>query len=408
MGTTGKICAICGECCADRPRVKDARGHYYCKSCHDAALAQKRARQAAPAPPEPEPAPPPEPGEPEDDPYAIMPEIFDPPAAPVEPQPEPVATGSCPSCDHPLPADAQICVHCGVNVRTGRSVVTSRGLDENKVHDTTERVIRPLSWLSPIGFCPVASEAMGRRRPYSTWAIALLTALVTLWFWFSTGSQMQSRKNLMLWAGQASPSAELIRQNYEWTNWGDPLALEMKMRRLAMDGDYDTNTEWGMDELFVAAHESLPPRKQAIGQFRGYQLLTHALLHADIFHLLGNLVFLLIFGSRVNALVGSIGVAVLYPILAVLAALAFLPSVWDGEPVPMLGASGAIMALAGMYLVLYPVNRMHMVAWFRFLFFFRMKIWTVRGFWVVLFYVAIDGLYVSAGADTGVPARRPR
>ncbi|MEM9082773.1 MAG: hypothetical protein AAGB34_04190 [Planctomycetota bacterium] len=28
-----KICRLCGEDCSDRPRIKDAKGHYACKAC---------------------------------------------------------------------------------------------------------------------------------------------------------------------------------------------------------------------------------------------------------------------------------------------------------------------------------------------------------------------------------------
>ena len=98
---------------------------------------------------------------------------------------------------------------------------------------------------------------------------------------------------------------------------------------------------------------------------------------------------------------GNVAAAILYPLLAVAASLAEIASVAGSEPLPMLGASGAIMGMAGMYFVLFPVNRMHMAAWFRWWFYFRMRIWTLRGFWVVLFYVAFDLLYLGIGAETG-------
>ncbi len=37
----------------------------------------------------------------------------------------------CPSCQRTLPAGAKICVSCGIDIKTGRALVTSRGLDEN-------------------------------------------------------------------------------------------------------------------------------------------------------------------------------------------------------------------------------------------------------------------------------------
>ena len=62
------------------------------------------------------------------------------------------------------------------------------------------------------------------------------------------------------------------------------------------------------------------------GQFQPHQLLTHALLHdnSSLFgfaaHLGGNLVFLLVFGSRINGVIGNLATLIVYPILAVGAA----------------------------------------------------------------------------------------
>lgn len=385
----GKICVICGADCSLRPRIKDPKGRYYCKQCHD--LAGRRSHQQAATSP---------PAEPTLDPYVLagLAEPAEPDATAAEP-----ATGAptCPSCERPLQPGAKVCVTCGINVDTGRSIVTSRRLDENLVYSNTERILRPVSWFNPVGCIPVASEAMGGRKPYAVWAVALLTVVVTFWFWFSSGAQMQDRKDLMLWAGGAPPSAELIMTLYEWTDWGDKIAFDAMVRQLQ---DQESNGEAPvreLDDLIVEAHESLTESQRVIGTFHPYQLLTHALLHGGIFHLAGNLLFLLVFGSRVSALVGNTGVIILYPILAALAALAEMASISGGEPVPMLGASGAIMGLAGMYFVLFPVNRVHMAAWFRFLFYFRMKIWRPRGFWVVLLYVAFDATFVALGAEDG-------
>lgn len=46
--TTEKTCVLCGENCSRKPRVKDDRGRYYCKTCHQAALA-RQAKAAQPS-----------------------------------------------------------------------------------------------------------------------------------------------------------------------------------------------------------------------------------------------------------------------------------------------------------------------------------------------------------------------
>ena len=395
-GSGTKICAICGEDCSARPRVKDPKGRYFCRACYEQAM---RRRQAVAQREQPEPV----------DVFEAIERSegaeadgdagrrFDISTAPG------LAFGGnrCPGCDAELPIGTVICVNCGIHVGTGRSVLTSRALVESELHQRAEKILRPLSWLTGLGFSPIASEALGHRRPYATWAIAALTCLVSIWFWFSTGRQMEGRKDLMLWAGGAPPSAALILDYYEWTDWGDANALRRKVAEIAPEPWCRRPLEIVPDEYIISAYEALTPRQRVMGRFHGYQLLTHALLHADVFHLLGNLVFLLIFGSRVNALMGSIATAALYPLLAVLAAVAELTASAGGEPQPMLGASGAIMGLAGMYLVLFPANRIHMAAWFRWWFFFRMKIWVMRGFWVVMAYICFDIFFIALGSETG-------
>jgi len=72
----------------------------------------------------------------------------------------------------------------------------------------------------------------------------------------------------------------------------------------------------------------------------------------------------------------------------------------------MLGASGAIMGLAGMYFVLFPVHKVHMAAWLRWGFFLpihlELGMFAVRGFWVVLFYIAFDVAFTALGAEDDV------
>jgi membrane associated rhomboid family serine protease len=81
-------------------------------------------------------------------------------------------------------------------------------------------------------------------------------------------------------------------------------------------------------------------------------LISHVFLHGSLLHLLGNGIFLWVFG---RALEGELRWAFL-PTFLLLGALAGLGSVllrWDSD-VPGIGASGAISGLMGAYLVLFP------------------------------------------------------
>jgi len=321
------------------------------------------------------------------------------------------ATGKpCPSCGKPLPQGAKVCVECGIYADSGRPVLMARGLDEGQLEARAESVIRPISWLIPFGLYPIYSEAMGKARPVAIWSITVITILVSAWFLvldWTESPQMQSYKNLMLWSGKAEPDADRILTFYATTSYGDTeafaqaLAAEVDKRGVEVEHIYDLYDT----EAIRKAHESLPPEKQCFGRYRPSQLVTHALLHGGILHLAGNLLFLLIFGSRVNAAVGNIATVVLYVLFAVAAGAAQMASSAGEMPTPMLGASGAVMGMAGMYLVLFPMHKVHMAFWLRFGLIGAFRLWrktfAVWGFVVVLFYIAFDVLYVSLGMETG-------
>ncbi|HYV34152.1 MAG TPA: rhomboid family intramembrane serine protease [Gemmataceae bacterium] len=83
------------------------------------------------------------------------------------------------------------------------------------------------------------------------------------------------------------------------------------------------------------------------------QLLSYVFVHADLWHLLGNMGFLFVFGNAVNAKVGHGWFLGFYFVLGMLAGLAWLVL---GRGQPMVGASGAIMGIVGIFLVLFPNN----------------------------------------------------
>jgi membrane associated rhomboid family serine protease len=89
-----------------------------------------------------------------------------------------------------------------------------------------------------------------------------------------------------------------------------------------------------------------------------YTLITSVFLHGGWFHLIGNMLFLWIFGNNVEDSMGWGRFVVFYLLCGVLAALAQI-LMQRGSPVPMVGASGAISGVMGAYLILYPRVRVH-------------------------------------------------
>jgi membrane associated rhomboid family serine protease len=89
------------------------------------------------------------------------------------------------------------------------------------------------------------------------------------------------------------------------------------------------------------------------------RLFTALFLHADWAHLLGNLVFLLIFGLPAEKAMGSWRLLLLFLLGGAIANLAAVLLLADGRMI--IGASGAISALIGAYLMLFPHARLGVV-----------------------------------------------
>lgn len=98
-----------------------------------------------------------------------------------------------------------------------------------------------------------------------------------------------------------------------------------------------------------------------------WQFITYAFLHGSVGHILGNMYFLYMFGNNVNDRLGHLGYLAFYLAGAVFSALGHIAAssfYGTGAATPILGASGAIAAVAGAYLVLYPQTLITIVYWF--------------------------------------------
>jgi membrane associated rhomboid family serine protease len=123
---------------------------------------------------------------------------------------------------------------------------------------------------------------------------------------------------------------------------------------------------------------------QAVVLARPQTLLTSILMHADWLHLIGNVVFLLIFGLAAERVLGSWRLLVLFLLCGLVANLA---AAWSMDEIraPIIGASGAVSGIVGAYLVLFPGARLGVVLPLgAFLEFVRVPAWALIGFWVLL------------------------
>lgn len=130
-------------------------------------------------------------------------------------------------------------------------------------------------------------------------------------------------------------------------------------------------------------------------------LLTSMFMHGGILHLAGNMLYLWIFGNNIEDRMGKPRFIAFYMLGGVVAAYAHALSVPDSVT-PMIGASGAIAAVLGAYLLIYPRAQVHTLI---FLGFFvqvvRLPALIVIGFWAII-QIASGLLEGSSGASGGI------
>ncbi|MFB7713892.1 rhomboid family intramembrane serine protease [Streptomyces sp. NPDC056105] len=115
--------------------------------------------------------------------------------------------------------------------------------------------------------------------------------------------------------------------------------------------------------------------------------VTALFVHGSWLHLLGNMLFLYVFGAMVEERMGHLQFALFYVLSGCVALLGYAIAHASSEQT-LVGASGAISAVLGAFLYLFPRARVTSV--FPFLFFLplRFPAWVVLPFWVALQWAA--------------------
>jgi membrane associated rhomboid family serine protease len=96
-----------------------------------------------------------------------------------------------------------------------------------------------------------------------------------------------------------------------------------------------------------------PNATDALEISEGTTLVTYMFFHADLFHLVGNMLFLWVFGDNVEDAMGHIRFLFFYLACGVFAAL-FHSWMLPNSELPLIGASGAVAGVIAAYLMLHP------------------------------------------------------
>jgi len=157
---------------------------------------------------------------------------------------------------------------------------------------------------------------------------------------------------------------------------------------------------WGIIALNIAAF-MVQTRVPAMGRLLSLYpddpsvltFFTYSILHGSVGHLASNMLFLYIFGNNVNDKMGSLGYLGFYLGGAVFAGVGYAATTSH----PVIGASGAVSAVTGAYIVLFP--RAHVTLLYYFLYIGVIEIPSV---WFIGFYFAKDIFLNFSPMNTGV------
>ncbi|NEY90701.1 rhomboid family intramembrane serine protease [Tabrizicola oligotrophica] len=146
-------------------------------------------------------------------------------------------------------------------------------------------------------------------------------------------------------------------------------------------GYWTSLSDFQIDRLFMTW--GLVPQSLMRGEGLA-SIVTSMFLHAGWMHILGNMLFLWIFGDNLEDEMGHGGFLLFYLLAGLAAALAQV-AMDPLSTIPMVGASGAIAGVMGGYLLLFPKARVDVL--FIFIIFFRIfaiPAWIVLGVWFAL------------------------
>lgn len=135
---------------------------------------------------------------------------------------------------------------------------------------------------------------------------------------------------------------------------------------------------------------------------RVFTIFTSMFLHGDLFHILGNMLYLFVFGDNVEDRFGHVKFLFLYLIFGVVGGLAhsYVTIMFNEADafIPAIGASGAISGVLGAYIIFFPRARIISVAiWYYLVRIIKVPALIFIGFWFVLQF-----LYVLIGSLGGV------
>jgi membrane associated rhomboid family serine protease len=127
-------------------------------------------------------------------------------------------------------------------------------------------------------------------------------------------------------------------------------------------------------------------------------VLSAMFLHGGWLHILGNMLFLWVFGNNVEDRIGRVRYLLFYLVCGYVAAYGFALTQPNSRET-LVGASGAIAGVLGAYIVLYPRARVTSLVPFLFFLPAQLPAWVVLGSWFVLQWLYFQGAGLAQGSN---------
>ncbi len=154
--------------------------------------------------------------------------------------------------------------------------------------------------------------------------------------------------------------------------------------------------ELSSGDAFIERWSFVPSRFAADPSGQFLTIFSSMFMHAGWLHILGNMLYLFIFGDNVEDRLGHARYLFFYLLCGVAATFAqYMFSI--GSSVPNLGASGAIAGVLGAYIIMFPGERVRVLLGYAVV---RMSAVVVIGFWIILQVISSLSAF-TASSQTG-------
>lgn len=241
------------------------------------------------------------------------------------------------------------------------------------------RVVAQVGHSGPV-VIPVHDRNPARRTP---WVTYLLIALNILFFLFSPAVRTSGVGGTSI--------ADMCRQEAFYDRYAaipDELIHNDAQNRVPTG-------EVGRDRAGRVGCVVEPPDYNKIPFL---SVLYSMFLHGGWLHLLGNMLFLFVFGNNIEDRLGHIRFTLFYLFCGYVAAYGFALANADSTQA-LIGASGAVAGVLGAYLILYPRARVWSLVPFLFFVPLPLPAWLVLGLWFVLQWLYSAGIAVSGAGS---------